>query len=71
MIAFAPRPKDGDFSANHLGIIGDSADKRFTFVRSDRKVGESSPPEFILIIDWVEGDKFLKSCLSSFPGAHP
>lgn len=41
-----------DYSANYIGIIGDSADKRFTFVRTDGRVGDPSPPEFIHIIDW-------------------
>lgn len=63
MIAFAPRPKDGDFAADCRGIIGDSADKRFTFVRTDYKVGDPAPPEYIIIIDWKADDVFWRSTL--------
>lgn len=44
MIAFAPNPRDADFSADCRGVIGDSADKRFTFVRNDYVWWRSSLP---------------------------
>jgi len=54
MIAFAPQfqPEDhADFSANSFGVIGDSADKRYTFCRTD--FGLDGPrPKFIYVVDW-------------------
>lgn len=55
MIAFAPQfdpSRDhADLSANGFGIIGDSQDKRFTYVRpmGDPNEGE---PDYIIEIDW-------------------
>lgn len=55
MIAFAHQCSPGDhadWSANALGVIGDSRDKRFTFVRTDGKTNDPAPPEFVFVIDW-------------------
>lgn len=46
-----------DFSANCVGIIGDSADKRFTFVRTDGRIGDPCRLEFFYIIDWEQARK--------------
>lgn len=39
-----------DFSADSVGVIGDSADKRFTYVRTDYK--QTGRPEYVFEIDW-------------------
>jgi hypothetical protein len=53
-------PAEGDhadFSADAWGVIGNSADRRFTFVRSDFPF--TGRPPSIFIIDWKYNEELI------------